>query len=129
MVLLLRRVPLLHHCPCSERLESRTASVVGDGVWAMLAARRACALGIGLLSGGYAKRKLERAGAYRVYEDPTDLLRHIDEVAVVKERGRYRGLFCRDHPHYRKRAIEAECSRTERPSWASRLWDQLEDAR
>jgi phosphoglycolate phosphatase-like HAD superfamily hydrolase len=56
MVLLLRRVPLLHHCPCSERLESRTASVVGDGVWDMLAARRACALGIGLLSGGYAKR-------------------------------------------------------------------------
>ena len=68
MVLLLWRVPLLHHCPCSERLESRTASVVGAGVWDVLAPRRARALGIGLLSGGYA--------------------------------------------HYRKRAIEAECSRT-----------------
>jgi HAD superfamily hydrolase (TIGR01549 family) len=57
-----------------------TASVVGDSVWDMLAARRARALGIGLLSGGYGQDELERAGAYRVYEDPTDLLRHIDEV-------------------------------------------------
>jgi HAD superfamily hydrolase (TIGR01549 family) len=56
------------------------ASVVGDSVWDMLAARRARALGIGLLSGGYGQEELERAGAYRVYEDPADLLRHIDEV-------------------------------------------------
>jgi phosphoglycolate phosphatase-like HAD superfamily hydrolase len=46
----------------------------------MLAARRARALGIGLLSGGYGQEELERAGAYRVYEDPADLLNHIDEV-------------------------------------------------
>jgi hypothetical protein len=26
--------------------------------------------------------ELERAGAYRVYEDPADLLRHLDEVGV-----------------------------------------------
>ena len=58
------------------------ASVVGDSVWDMLAARRAHALGIGLLSGGYGRDELERAGAYRVYEDPADLLRHIDEVGV-----------------------------------------------
>ena len=38
------------------------------------------ALGIGLLSGGYGTEELERAGAYRVYEDPADLLRHLDEV-------------------------------------------------
>jgi HAD superfamily hydrolase (TIGR01549 family) len=57
-----------------------TASVVGDSVWDMLAARRARALGIGLLSGGYGLEELERAGAYRVYEDPADLLRHLDEV-------------------------------------------------
>ena len=57
-----------------------TASVVGDSVWDMLAARRARALGIGLLSGGYGGEELERAGSYRVYEDPADLLRHIDEV-------------------------------------------------
>jgi HAD superfamily hydrolase (TIGR01509 family) len=57
-----------------------TATVVGDSVWDMLAARRARALAIGLLSGGYGQEELERAGAYRVYEDPADLLTHIDEV-------------------------------------------------
>ena len=57
-----------------------TSSVVGDSVWDMLAARRARALGIGLLSGGYGQEELERAGAYRVYADPADLLKHIDEV-------------------------------------------------
>jgi HAD superfamily hydrolase (TIGR01549 family) len=56
------------------------ASVVGDSVWDMLAARRARALGIGVLSGGYGLEELERAGAYRVYEDPADLLKHLDEV-------------------------------------------------
>jgi HAD superfamily hydrolase (TIGR01509 family) len=57
-----------------------SASVVGDSVWDMLAAQRARALGIGLLSGGYGLEELERAGAYRVYEDPADLLKHLDEV-------------------------------------------------
>ncbi|HEY1932265.1 MAG TPA: HAD family hydrolase [Acetobacteraceae bacterium] len=56
------------------------ASVVGDSIWDMLASRRARALGIGVLSGGYGQEELERAGAYRVYDDPADLLRHIDEV-------------------------------------------------
>jgi phosphoglycolate phosphatase-like HAD superfamily hydrolase len=46
----------------------------------MLAARRARALGIGLLSGGYGQEELERAGAYRVFGDPADLLEHLDEV-------------------------------------------------
>jgi HAD superfamily hydrolase (TIGR01509 family) len=66
----------------AERLnvDIEAASVVGDSVWDMLAARRARALGIGLMSGGYGQEELERAGAYRVYEDPADLLNHIDEV-------------------------------------------------
>ena len=54
--------------------------VIGDAIWDMLAARRARALGVGLLSGGYGQEELERAGAARVYEDPADLLRHIDEI-------------------------------------------------
>ncbi|RAI41839.1 HAD family hydrolase [Rhodoplanes roseus] len=54
--------------------------VVGDSVWDILAARRARALGVGVLSGGYGEAELERAGAYRVYEDPLALLNHIDEV-------------------------------------------------
>ena len=56
--------------------------VVGDSIWDLLAARRARALGVGLLSGGYGEQELERAGAYRVYEDPADLLAHLDEVGV-----------------------------------------------
>jgi HAD superfamily hydrolase (TIGR01509 family) len=56
--------------------------VVGDSVWDLLAARRARALGVGLLSGGYGQDELERAGAYRVYADPADLLGHLDEIGV-----------------------------------------------
>lgn len=56
--------------------------VVGDSVWDLLAARRAKALGVGLLSGGYGEEELERAGAYRVYQDPADMLKHLDEIGV-----------------------------------------------
>jgi HAD superfamily hydrolase (TIGR01509 family) len=56
--------------------------VVGDSIWDLLAARRARALGVGLLSGGYGREELERAGAFRVYEDPADLLDHVDEIGV-----------------------------------------------
>jgi HAD superfamily hydrolase (TIGR01549 family) len=56
--------------------------IVGDSVWDLLAARRAFALSVGLLSGGYGREELERAGAYRVYQDPADVLRHLDEVGV-----------------------------------------------
>jgi HAD superfamily hydrolase (TIGR01509 family) len=57
-----------------------SAVVIGDSIWDMLAARRCQALGVGLLSGGYGLDELERAGSYRVYEDPADLLDHLDEV-------------------------------------------------
>lgn len=56
--------------------------IVGDSVWDMLAARRAFALSVGLLSGGYGQEELERADAYRVYQDPADLLQHLDEAGV-----------------------------------------------
>ena len=60
--------------------------VVGDSIWDLLAAQRARALGVGLLSGGYGQEELERAGAYRVYEDPRDLLDHLDELGVRRQR-------------------------------------------
>lgn len=56
--------------------------VVGDSVWDLLAAQRAGSLGIGLLSGGYGLEELQAAGAYRVYDDPADLLAHLEEVGV-----------------------------------------------
>ena len=61
--------------------------VVGDSVWDLLAARRARALGVGLASGGYGQDELEKAGAYRTYEDPLDFLNHLDEVGVRIGRG------------------------------------------
>jgi len=63
-------------------VEARNAFVVGDSVWDLLAARRAGSMGVGLLSGGYGREELERAGAYRVYADPADLLARAHEVGV-----------------------------------------------
>jgi len=66
----------------AERLGApiETAVVVGDSIWDMIAAARCRALGVGLLSGGYGQDELERSGALRVYEDPMDMLVHLDEV-------------------------------------------------
>jgi HAD superfamily hydrolase (TIGR01509 family) len=61
-------------------ISADTAIVVGDSIWDMLAATRCRALGVGLLSGGYGSDELRQAGAFRVYDDPADLLSHIDEV-------------------------------------------------
>ena len=56
--------------------------VVGDNVSDLLAAPRARALGVRVLSGGYGQDELERAEAYRVYQDPYDLLKLLDELGV-----------------------------------------------
>jgi HAD superfamily hydrolase (TIGR01549 family) len=56
--------------------------VVGDSIWDLLAARRAKALGVGLLSGGYGEAELIQAGAYRVYRNPADLLQRIAEIGI-----------------------------------------------
>jgi HAD superfamily hydrolase (TIGR01549 family) len=59
--------------------------VIGDSPWDLLAAQRMKGLGVGLLCGGYAESELEGAGAYRVYEDPADLLKHIEELGIQTE--------------------------------------------
>jgi hypothetical protein len=53
---------------------------IGDAVLANT--RGARALSVGLLSGGYGQDELERAAPYRVYQDPADLLRHLDDIGV-----------------------------------------------
>ena len=67
----------------ARRLGTRTQGsyVIGDSIWDMYAASRCGALGIALLSGGYGKDELERAGAMRVFDDPADMLEHLDELA------------------------------------------------
>jgi HAD superfamily hydrolase (TIGR01509 family) len=63
-------------------VDIRDSLVVDDSVWDLLAARRARALGIGVLSGGYGREELIYSGAFRVYDDVRDLLDHLDEVGV-----------------------------------------------
>ena len=63
-------------------VEPQQAMVVGDSVWDLLAARRAGSLGVGLMSGGYGRDELERAGAYRVYAAPAEMLARADELGV-----------------------------------------------
>ncbi len=59
--------------------------IVGDSVWDLLAAGRSNALGVGLLSGGSSQAELEGAGAFRVYDDPADLLQHIEQLGLPGE--------------------------------------------
>jgi HAD superfamily hydrolase (TIGR01509 family) len=70
---------------CQQRLgvSPDECYVVGDAVWDLLAARRARMLSIGLLSGGYGEDELTRAGAFRVYRDPAELLASLDELGVT----------------------------------------------
>jgi phosphoglycolate phosphatase-like HAD superfamily hydrolase len=58
------------------------AIVVGDSVWDLLAAVRKRALGVGLLSGGSGQEELKAAGAFRIYNDPADLLVHLEQLGV-----------------------------------------------
>ncbi len=63
-------------------VEIQNCIVIGDSPWDMLAAGRKNALGVGLLSGGYSQEELERAGAFRIYDDPADLLMHIEQLGL-----------------------------------------------
>lgn len=69
---------------CQSRLNVPAGEcyVVGDAVWDLLAARRAGMLSVGLLSGGYGEDELARAGAYRVYRDPAELLGNIYQLGL-----------------------------------------------
>lgn len=64
-----------------------------------MAARGARALGVGLASGGYGQDELERAGAYRTYEDALDLMNHLD----------FHGL-CQSFVTFGQFVIEGPCS-------------------
>ena len=70
-------------CAQKMKVDISDCIIVGDSVWDLLAAQRARALGVGLLSGGFSADELDSAGAYRVYDDPADLLEHLDEVGIT----------------------------------------------
>lgn len=60
---------------------------VGDAVWDVSAAAKLDIPCIGLTCGGLSAAELTEAGAVATYDDPADLLRHLDGLpASVKER-------------------------------------------
>jgi HAD superfamily hydrolase (TIGR01509 family) len=60
------------------------AVFVGDTVWDMKAGTRAGVHTLALLSGGIPRADLEEAGAAAVYDDPADLLRHLDDSVFAR---------------------------------------------
>jgi HAD superfamily hydrolase (TIGR01509 family) len=67
------------------RAQPQNCIVVGDSAWDHLAARRMKAMSVGLLSGGYSESELVHSGACRVYDDPGDLLMHLEEMGMETE--------------------------------------------
>lgn len=61
-----------------HRLDPERTVVVGDTVWDVKAAEKAALPCIGLTSGGISEAELREAGAAEVYDDPADLLTHLD---------------------------------------------------
>ena len=62
-----------------ERLGTSNAVMIGDAVWDVAAASSAGIPTIGLCCGGYGRRELLDAGAVAVYDNPGDLLIHLDQ--------------------------------------------------
>ena len=63
-----RPVPRRGRAARASTSATRSSSATASGTCSPPGGRGA--LGVGLLSGGYGQEELERAGAYRVYEDP-----------------------------------------------------------
>jgi HAD superfamily hydrolase (TIGR01509 family) len=61
--------------------------VVGDTVWDVEAARKAGLGCIALTCGGISRQELEDAGAVAVYDDPADLLDHLDSSPLADALG------------------------------------------
>ena len=60
--------------------EAPEALFVGDSTWDMIAAGRAGVTAYGLRSGGISDGELRAAGAQRVFDDPADLLAHLEAL-------------------------------------------------
>ncbi len=63
-----------------QKVQGGRAVMIGDSVWDVEAADAQGIPTIGLLCGGYGHRELLDAGAVAVYDDPADLLTHLDEA-------------------------------------------------
>jgi HAD superfamily hydrolase (TIGR01549 family) len=63
-----------------DRVGGMSSVLVGDSVWDVEAGRRAGIPTVCVLSGGVPEAALREAGGAWVYEDPADLLAHLDDV-------------------------------------------------
>jgi len=62
------------------------ALVIGDAVWDVHSARRAGIACVALESGGSSRAELLSVGAIAVYEDPADLMEHLDAAVAATAR-------------------------------------------
>jgi phosphoglycolate phosphatase-like HAD superfamily hydrolase len=69
-----------------ERAAGNRAAVVGDAVWDVAAAREKGRYAIGLRCGGSSEADLRDTGAAEVFDDPDDLVAHLDETALRSAR-------------------------------------------
>jgi HAD superfamily hydrolase (TIGR01509 family) len=65
-------------------VDPQRAVFVGDSVWDVEAAGRLHIPCIGLTCGGTSAEELTKAGAVATYEDPADLLAHLDQSAIAE---------------------------------------------
>ncbi len=56
--------------------------VVGDSVWDVLAACRMKAAAVALRTGGFDGHELQESGAYRVYADPRELSKSLEQLGL-----------------------------------------------
>jgi HAD superfamily hydrolase (TIGR01549 family) len=65
-----------------EKAGGDDAVMIGDSVWDCQAAKRAKVPTIGVLSGGFSREELERAGAKVVFESIDELRRDLDSTPI-----------------------------------------------
>ncbi|OZD05010.1 HAD family hydrolase [Rhodococcus sp. 06-235-1A] len=63
-------------------VEAANAVMVGDSVWDIESAGRAGVRAIGVSSGGISRSELLDAGAVAVFDDPADLLEHVENSPI-----------------------------------------------
>jgi HAD superfamily hydrolase (TIGR01509 family) len=73
---------LLQTAVADHDLDPARTVAVGDTIWDVRAARDAGLPCIALTCGGIARAELEEAGADEVYDDPADLLAHLDDSII-----------------------------------------------
>src|SRR5919199_183721 len=73
---------LLQTAVSDNGLDAARTVAVGDTVWDVRSARGAGLPCIALTCGGISRAELEEAGADEVYDDPADLLAHLDDSLI-----------------------------------------------